>query len=94
MLPDDHYTSQEDETRPLVVDPRDVVKASPRLRPTDQMLEVPLCNERPDRVIKIGSKLSEKEQTQLINLLRENANVFAWSSRDIMGIDPRLAQHL
>lgn len=30
---------------------------------------------------------------QLINFLQENSKVFAWSLRDMLGIDPDMARH-
>lgn len=41
----------------------------------------------------IGTELPVDERKALINLLRENKDVFAWSLKDMPGIDPSIACH-
>ena len=48
---------------------------------------------RPDQTVKIGAELPEQEREQLVGLLRENADVFAWSPSDMTGVDPKVAEH-
>ena len=43
--------------------------------------------------MKIGSNLGEEVQTQLINFLQKNADVFAWISTDMLGIDAEVMEH-
>ena len=49
-------------------------------------------NENP-WLIKIGSTLNEQERKDLKELLIEFQEVFAWSYKDMPGIDPEIAQH-
>lgn len=70
-----------------VIDPRDAAKPSLHPEPTKHTLEVLLDRNQPDRIVKIESKLLEEERVQLIDFLIENADVFAWSPKDMPGID-------
>ena len=45
------------------------------------------------RELRIGSNLSVDERDNLIQLLREYLDVFAWSYEDILGLDPSIVQH-
>ncbi|MCO5592354.1 hypothetical protein L7F22_046356 [Adiantum nelumboides] len=43
--------------------------------------------------IYIATDLNPKEKKELINLLREYKDVFAWSYKDLKGVDPDICQH-
>jgi hypothetical protein len=43
--------------------------------------------------IRISSSLSQEEKQDLMELLKEFQEVFAWSYEDMLGIDPDIAQH-
>ena len=45
------------------------------------------------RELRIRSDLSDDERDNLIQLLREYLDVFAWSYEDILGLDPSIVQH-
>ena len=45
------------------------------------------------REVKIGLTLSKDERTDLINLLKEFIDVFAWSYEDMPDINREIAQH-
>ncbi|XP_065017199.1 uncharacterized protein LOC103991833 [Musa acuminata AAA Group] len=75
-----------------IVDPRDVTKPLLCPEPTEHTQEVPLHSNRLDMVVKVESELPE-EREKLINLLIENANVFAWSLVEMPMIDRGVAQH-
>ena len=61
------------------------------MEPTFETLN--LGNDKNPRIIKIGSTLNEKERKDLKKLLTEFQEVFAWSYKDILGINPEIAQH-
>ena len=42
------------------------------------------------RMTKIGTTLSPKIRTRLIQFLKENIDVFAWSHEDMSGIAPKV----
>lgn len=46
------------------------------------------------RPISISLKLSEKEKLDLIQLLREFKDIFAWEYSKIPGLDPSLVMHM
>ncbi|KAJ8470571.1 hypothetical protein OPV22_024914 [Ensete ventricosum] len=46
-----------------------------------------------DKLVKVGSELAESQQVQLIDFLRKNDDVFAWTPNDMSGVDPEIAQH-
>ncbi|XP_064940582.1 uncharacterized protein LOC135594090 [Musa acuminata AAA Group] len=74
-------------------DPRETKKPTPHPEPRGSTVDIPLQEARPDRTVKVGSELPEQEREQLVCLLRENADVFAWSPSDMTGVDPGVAQH-
>ena len=45
------------------------------------------------RMTRIGTTLSPEMRTRLIQFLKENLDVFAWSHEDIPGISPKVIQH-
>ncbi|KAL5827095.1 hypothetical protein ACOSQ3_018928 [Xanthoceras sorbifolium] len=47
----------------------------------------------PKKVVKIGAKLSPKIGEDLIKLLREFKDIFAWSHADMPGINPSTISH-
>ena len=61
------------------------------MEPTFETLN--LGNDENPCLIKIGSTLNEKERKYLKELLTEFQEVFAWSYEDMLGINPKIAQH-
>ena len=45
------------------------------------------------KMSRIGTTLSPKIRTRLIQFLKENLDVFAWSHEDMPGISPDVIQH-
>ena len=45
------------------------------------------------KTTRIGTTLSPKMRTRLIEFLKENLDVFAWSHEDMPGISPKIIQH-
>jgi hypothetical protein len=41
----------------------------------------------PDRAVTIGARLNPEEEKELIQFLNKNKDVFAWSAKDLQGID-------
>ena len=44
-------------------------------------------------MVKVGSKLPDQHQEQLIEFLKENFDVFAWSHANMPGIPPSITCH-
>ena len=61
------------------------------MEPTFETLN--LGNNENLRLIKISSTLNEKERKDLEELLTKFQEVFAWSYKDMLGIDLKIAQH-
>ncbi|KAK9923536.1 hypothetical protein M0R45_031948 [Rubus argutus] len=55
-------------------------------KPNGEVESVVLFGNQPDNVIKIGTGLSGLFREALIELLRKNASIFAWSYADMSGI--------
>lgn len=47
----------------------------------------------PDQVTSIGANLSQEEEGTIIELLRNNIDLFAWTPADMPGIDPSFIYH-
>ena len=54
--------------------------------PAEHTKRVPLCEDMPDRMVVIGKGLEEVEEARLVQFLRNNQVVFAWSSSDLRGV--------
>ena len=52
--------------------------------------EVLLDDSRPERTTRIGTLASSPVRQALTTFLRENQDVFAWSHKDMSGIDPSI----
>jgi len=47
----------------------------------------------PDMMLKIGTQLESELKTQLIDFLRNNLDVFAWTHANMTGISSEIACH-
>jgi hypothetical protein len=47
----------------------------------------------PDRAVTIGANLSPEEEKELIQFLNRNKDVFAWSAKDLQGVDRDIIEH-
>jgi hypothetical protein len=47
---------------------------------------VPLDPMIPDRAVSIGTNMSPREQTELLQFLNKNSDVFAWFTFDLVGV--------
>ena len=63
------------------------------VEPVERLEEVLLDNSRPKRTTRIGTLASSPVRQALTVFLRENQNVFAWSHKDMPGIDPSVMIH-
>ncbi|KAL0411328.1 UNVERIFIED_CONTAM: hypothetical protein Slati_3722500 [Sesamum latifolium] len=63
------------------------------VQPVEELLTIELITDDPDKITKIGSKIKEDVPQQVINCLRKNKDIFAWTSQDLEGIDPGVITH-
>ena len=54
---------------------------------------VALVEDGTTKTTRIGTTLSPEMRTRLIQFLKENLDVFAWSHEDMPGISPKIIQH-
>jgi hypothetical protein len=47
----------------------------------------------PDRAVTIGAHLNPEEEEKLIQFLNKNKDVFAWSAKDLQGLDRDIIEH-
>jgi hypothetical protein len=50
-------------------------------------------NDMPDRAVTIGAHLNSEEEKELIQFLNKNKDVFAWSAKDLQGVDRDIIEH-
>ena len=60
---------------------------------TDKLLSIPLNPELLDRVVKVSSELTPEESAELQGTLRCNADVFIWSTKDMLGASLEVITH-
>jgi hypothetical protein len=47
----------------------------------------------PNRAVTIGAHLNPEEEEKLIQILNKNKDVFAWSAKDLQGVDRDIIKH-
>jgi hypothetical protein len=50
-------------------------------------------DDMPDRAVTIGAHLNPEEEKELIQFLNKNKDVFAWSAKDLQGVDGDIIEH-
>ena len=61
--------------------------------PTEILEDIFLDENNPERCTRVGADLEEKIKKDLVQFLKKNINVFAWSHEDMPGIDPSVITH-
>ena len=56
-------------------------------------LERVIVGDDPEKFFQVGAKLPLQEKEQLVELLKENVDMFAWSAYEAPGIDPSFICH-
>jgi len=59
----------------------------------DKVTQINLRDEADPRPIFISENLSPSEREDLISLVQEYIDVFAWNYEDMPGLDPQVAMH-
>ncbi|KAM1277891.1 hypothetical protein ACFX2J_029974 [Malus domestica] len=73
-------------------DPRDD-SFTQQAQPTEELENVSISKDYPDRMVKIGTTLSPPIRLALISFLQKNIEVFAWSYEGMPGISPDIICH-
>jgi hypothetical protein len=50
-------------------------------------------DDMPDRAVTIGAHLNPEEEKELIQFLNKNKDVFAWSAKDLQGVNRDIIEH-
>ena len=61
--------------------------------PTEALENIPLDESNIKRYTRVGADLEEKTKKDLVQFLKKNIDVFAWSHEDMPGIDPSVITH-
>ncbi|XP_050241072.1 uncharacterized protein LOC126689967 [Quercus robur] len=63
------------------------------VEPIEVLEDVPLDERNPERCTRVGADLEGGIKENLVQFLRKNVDVFAWSHEDMPGIDPNVITH-
>jgi hypothetical protein len=85
-----HLNSTEEKKEPYVEAKRDKVKV--KIVADGETKKVYL-DDMLDRAVVIGAHLSPEEEKELIEFLNKNTDVFAWSAKDLQGVDRDIIEH-
>ncbi|KAL8479441.1 hypothetical protein ACS0TY_026364 [Phlomoides rotata] len=61
--------------------------------PTEELEHIPVDPARPELEVMIGSQIPPEMRGEMIDFLKSNIDIFAWSHEDMVGIDPKHACH-
>jgi hypothetical protein len=64
-----------------------------RMKAVDDTRIVQLCVDVPSRIVMIGTEVSKEEENRLLQFLRHNQDVFAWSKLDLTGVHCSVIEH-
>ena len=63
------------------------------VEPTEVLEDIPLEEGNLEKFTRIGTSMKEKTKQDLVQFLRKNIDVFAWSHEDMPGIDSSVITH-
>ncbi|GKV32175.1 hypothetical protein SLEP1_g40798 [Rubroshorea leprosula] len=61
--------------------------------PVESVETIPLSPDELDKTVKIGTKLTPEERTELLEFLKDNKDVFAWTADEMPGIPTEFTVH-
>ncbi|GKV14897.1 hypothetical protein SLEP1_g25700 [Rubroshorea leprosula] len=64
-----------------------------KAEPVEPVEMIPLNLDTPERTVKVGTKLTAGERAELLEFLRVNQDVFAWTTDEMPGIPAELVVH-
>jgi hypothetical protein len=82
--------SPEEETKPYIEAKRDKEKIEIA---ADGETKKVYLDDMPDKAVTIGANLTPEEENELIRFLNKNKDVFAWSAKDLQGVDRDIIEH-
>ncbi|KAL0421109.1 UNVERIFIED_CONTAM: Transposon Ty3-G Gag-Pol polyprotein [Sesamum latifolium] len=64
-----------------------------KFQPAEELLNIGLMPGDPEKVTRISSQMDEAIRKEVIQCLRRNVDVFAWTPQDLEGINPEVITH-
>ena len=61
--------------------------------PTEALEDIPLDENNPEKYTKVGADMEKKTKQDLLQFLKKSIDVFAWSHKDMPGINPSVISH-
>ena len=61
--------------------------------PTEALENIPLDERNPERYTRVRADLEGRSKKDLVQFLKKNIDIFAWSHEDMSGIDPGVITH-
>jgi hypothetical protein len=75
------------------LEPLDMLKGKTNLAEQEETKTTPLEQAVPDRKIIIGANLSQEKESELVETLAENKDIFAWSSTNLKEVSRDIIHH-
>ncbi|VFQ84455.1 unnamed protein product [Cuscuta campestris] len=69
------------------------LEARPSTEPAEEVEEVPLDPQVPERKVKVGVSLTTSQRRRLVEVLAAYRVIFAWGPGDMTGVDPKIICH-
>ena len=63
------------------------------VEPTKVLEDIPLDKNNPEKYTRIGASMESKKKQDLVQFLKKSIGVFAWTHKDMLGIDPSVITH-
>jgi hypothetical protein len=73
------------------LDPREDFQEE-RVSPVDELKQVQI-GDQPHQTTNLGTNLKPSEEERVVELLKRNADLFAWHPKDMSGIDESVITH-
>ncbi|KAK4403212.1 Retrovirus-related Pol polyprotein from transposon [Sesamum angolense] len=67
--------------------------APPKVQPAKELLNIKLVPRDPEKTTRIGSQMENIVREKIIQCLRHNMDIFAWTPQDLDRIDPNMITH-
>ena len=61
--------------------------------PTEALEDIPLDENNPEKYTRVGADMEKKTKQDLLQFLKKSIDVFAWSHKDMPGINPSVISH-
>ena len=72
-----------------LIDPREIENT----KPLKEVTSISIHHDHPVHHVMIGTELAEELRSALVEFLKKNYDIFAWSQGDVPKIDPHIAIH-